>query len=205
MKKWLCLLLCLLMLPVYAVGESEFDDEALRRMESFTVFDEPGSANTVIRPLNQPYQGQVDKPYEGWLVAYVDFVTLPDYGATLPRVMVSIETFEPIGADEMRLTVSGKTYTFAVNGSRSEYDDVYMEDYAVCLSAASLPMMKAIAQQKQDKPIRVEFLVQEETVFVGQVVLPGKEVADMYDTFIDLGGKRQDLTRFDEIWPCKIG
>lgn len=205
MKKWLCLLLCCLLLPAAALAESEFDDEALRRMEDFTVYGEPGSPNTVFRPVNQPYQGQVDEPYEGWLVAYVDFVSLPDYGATLPRVMVSIETFEPVGADAMRLTVSGKKYTFAVTGSRSEYDDVYMEDYAVCLSAVSLPMMKAIAQQKKDQPIQVEFLVQEEVVFVGQVVLPGQEVAELYDTFIDLGGKRQDLKRFDEIWPCEIG
>lgn len=205
MKKWLCLLVCCLLLPAAALAESEFDDEALRRMEDFTVFGEPGSPNTVFRPVNQPYQGQVDDPYEGWLVAYVDFVSLPDYGATLPRLLVSIETFEPVGADAMRLTVGGKTYTFTVNGDRAEYDDVYMEDYAVCLSAVSLPMMKAIAQQKKDQPICVEFFVQEELVFAGQVVLPGKEVAELYDTFIDLGGKRQDLKRFDEIWPCKVG
>lgn len=205
MKKWLCLLLCCLLLPGAAFAESEFDDEALRSMEDFTVFGEPGSASTVFRPVNQPYQGQVDEPYEGWLVAYVDFVSLPDYGATLPRLLVSIETFEPIGADEMRLTVSGMTYTFTVGCNRSEYDDVYMEDYAVCLSAVSLPMMKAIAQQKKDQPIQVDFLVQEEVVFVGQVVLPGQEMAELYDLFIDLGGKRQDLKRFDEIWPCKVG
>lgn len=205
MRKWLCMLLCCLLLPAAAFAESEFDDEALRNMENYTVFGEPLTPNTVFRPVNQPYQGQVDEPYEGWLVAYMDFVSMPDYGATLPRLLVSIETFEPIGADAMRLTVGGKTYTFAVTGERSEYDDVYMEDYAVCLSAASLPMMKVIAQQKKDQPIQVDFLVQEEVVFVGQVVLPGQEVADMYDAFIDLGGKRQDLKRFDEIWPCEIG
>lgn len=205
MKKWLCLLLCLLLLPVAALAESAFDDEALRRMEDVTVFDEPGSINTVVRPVNQPYQGQVDEPYEGWLVAYVDFLTLPEHGVTLPRVLMAIETFEPVGADEMRLTVGGKTYTFAVTGIRSEYDDVYMEDYSVCMTAASLPMLKAIAQQKKDQPVQVEFLVQEEVVFAGQVILPGAEVAELYDTFIDLGGKRQELTRFDESWPCKIG
>lgn len=200
MKRCLCLLLCLLMCP-FALAESEFNEEALRQMENISTYLEPGTSSTVYRLVNQPYRGQVDSPYDGYLVAYVDFVTLPDHGVTLLRLLISIEAYEPVSADAMRVTVGGKAYTFAVQGDQSEYDDVYMEDYAVCLSAASLPLLKNIAQQKKDKPVTVEFLVQDEVMFAGEVVIPGAEAATLYDAFINCGGKRQDLTWFDEIWP----
>lgn len=202
MKRILAVLLCLLMTTAFA--ESPFDVEELRRTENMNVFNPYGSVDTVVRPLNQPYIGQVDAPWDGGLIAYVDYITLVDADATLMRLVVSIEAFDPISADQMRLTVGKKTYTFDVTYEQSEYDGLYMEDYTVCLTDVSLPMMKAIAQQKKDAPIPVEFLSLGETVFAGVVIIPGQEAAVLYDRYIDLGGKKQELKRLDATWPCTV-
>ena len=202
MKKFLAMLLCLLLTA--ACAESPFDVEELRRTENMTIFTPYGSVDTVVRPMNQPYFGQEDAPYDGGLIAYVDYITLVDADATLLRLVVSIEAFDPISADQMRITVGKKTYTFDVTYEQSEYDGLYMEDYAVCLTDASLPLMKAIAQQKNDAPITVEFLSLGETVFAGAVIIPGAEAAQLYDRYIDLGGKKQELKRLDATWPCTV-
>lgn len=202
MKRILAFVLCLLLTA--ALAESTFDVEELRRTENMNIYTPFGSVDTVVRPLNQPYIGQVDAPYDGGLIAYVDYITLVDADATLLRLVISIEAFDPITADQMRLTVGKKTYTFDVTYEQSEYDGLYMEDYAVCLTDASLPLMKAIAQQKKDDPIRVEFLSLGETVFAGVVIIPGQEAAVLYDRYIDLGGKKQELKRLDATWPCVV-
>ncbi len=204
MKQLMALLLALFLSTGAAFSEATFDVSALKQDENLYSFTHPGTLDTVYRMVNQPYFGQVDESSDGSLVAYVDYVTLVDHDATLLRLMVSIEAFAPVGADEMRLTAGGKTYTFAVTYDQSEYDGLYMEDYAVCLTDASLPLLKAIAQQKKDDPIPVELLYLGETVFSGLVVIPGEEAAELYDRFIDLGGKQQPLKKLDELWPCKV-
>jgi hypothetical protein len=50
----------------------------------------------------------------------------------------------------------------------------------------------------------VEFLSLGETVFAGEVIIPGQEAAQLYDRFIDLGGKKQELKRLDATWPCTV-
>ena len=145
MKKLFALLLCLFLLPA-AMAEDAFNTSALKEDEDLYAFTHPGTLDTVYRMLNQPYFGQVDEGYDGSLLAYVDYVTLVDYDATLLRLMISIEAFGPVAADEMRLTVSSTSYTFSVDYDQSEYDGLYMEDYVVCLTDASLPLLKAIAQ-----------------------------------------------------------
>lgn len=202
MKRIIALLLCLLMTA--ALAESPFDVTELRQTENMNIFTPYGSVDTVVRPMNQPYMGQVDAPYDGGIIAYVDYVTLVDADATLLRLVVSIEAYDPVSADQMRITVGKKTYTFDVDYEQSEYDGLYMEDYAVCLTDASLPLLKAIAQQKKDEPIPVEFLSLGDVAFAGVVIIPGQEAAQLYDRFIDLGGKKQELKRLDATWPCTV-
>lgn len=204
MKKIMMVILCVMLCMSAAMAENIFDTAELQRTENTYTFTHPGTVNTVVRLENQPYWGQVDEPWEGGLCAYVDYVTMPDHDATLVRLFIATEAFDAIAADEMRLTVGGKSYTFSVTYTQSEYDGLYMEDYIVCLTDASLPLLKAIAQQKNDDPIPVELLSLGETVFVGQVIIPGDDAALIYDRFIDLGGKKQDLKKLDEVWPCKV-
>lgn len=202
MKKLIALVLALLLCGSSALAE--FDTASLRDMENTTTFTHPGTVNTVTRLLNQPYLAQVDAPGEGELSVFVDFITLPDYEVTLLRLLTGTVTYAPLAANEMRITAGGKRYTFTVDYEQSEYDGIYMEDYAVCLTDTSLPLLKAIAQQKTDKPIQVEYLSLGEVVFSAQVIIPGQDAALIYDRFVDYGGKKQDLSWYDAMWPCKV-
>lgn len=201
MKRLIALVLVLL---CGSAALAEFDTASLRDMENTTTFTHPGTVNTVTRLLNQPYLAQVDAPGEGELSVFVDFITLPDYEVTLLRLLTGTVTYAPLAANEMRITAGGKRYTFTVNYEQSEYDGIYMEDYAVCLTDTSLPLLKAIAQQKTDKPIQVEYLSLGEVVFSAQVIIPGQDAALIYDRFVDYGGKKQDLSWYDAMWPCKV-
>lgn len=203
MKKLLALLLALLMMAPAALAE--FDVSPLKNDPNVTVMPQHGTVNTVYRPTNQPFIGQVDEEFEGELIVYVDYINLVDEEATLLRVMVSTVVYDyPLNADQMRLTVGGKSYTFPVSREIAEYDGLYMEDHAVCLTEASLPLLKAIAQQKKDAPIPVTLYREGETVFSGLAVIPGDEAARLYDRFVDLGGKKQALKRLDALWPCQV-
>ena len=202
MKKWTAILMVLFLLLTFALAE--FNTDALKTDADLYAFTQFGTVDTVYRAVNQPYIGQVDEAFEGGLVAYVDFVTMPDLEATLLRMMISTEVFDlPLGAQEVRLTVGGKRYTLPVSREEAEYDGLYMEDFTACLVGEGLNMLKAIAQQKQDDPIPVELLSLGETVFSGMVIIPGEEAANLHDRFVDLGGKTQGLKKLEELFPCK--
>ena len=203
MKKLLAFLLALLLTVPAALAE--FDTAALKADPELYVLELPGSVDTAYRPVNQPYIGQVDENFDGELVAYVDYLTLVDADATVLRLMIATVIYDAaLNADQLRLTVQGKTYTFTVTHVESEYDGVYMEDYTTCLVGDGLSMLKTIAQQKKDDPIRVELLSLGETMFSGLVIIPGEEAARLYDRWIDLDGKKQNLKVLEEVWPCKV-
>lgn len=202
MKKLLAFLLALLLMPS---ALAEFDLSALRNDPGFAVIPQHGTVNTVYRPTNQPFIGQADEAFDGELTAYVDFIQLVNLEATLLRLTVSATVYDsPLNGERLRLSVGGKHYTFEVSREVSEYDGIYMEDYSACLTDASLPMLKAIAQQKRDNPIPVTVLCGEEAVFSGLVVIPGSEAAKLYDQFVSLGGKKQELKKLDDAWPCTV-
>lgn len=203
MKKLAAFLIALLLMTSAALAE--FDLTPLKSDPDLSVFTQPGTVNTVYRPVNQPFIGQVDETFEGEMVVYADYISLVDKGVTLLRLMVSTVAYDlPLNADQLRMTVGGKRYTITVHHEESEYDGLYMEDFSACLTDASLPLLKAIAQQKNDAPIPVELLSLGDVVFSGLVVIPGEEAAGLYDRFIDLGGKKQELRKLDAIWPCEV-
>lgn len=202
MKRILALVLMMTLLLTSALAE--FNTDALKTDADLYSFTQFGTVDTVYRSVNQPYIGQVDEGYDGGLVAYVDFVTMPDHEATLLRLMISTEVFDlPLGAQEVRLTVGGKQYTLPVSRVESEYDGLYMEDFTACLVGEGLNMLAAIARQKQDDPIPVELLSLGDVVFSGMVIIPGEEAASLHDRFVDLGGKTQGLKKLEELFPCK--
>lgn len=200
MKRILVLMLCmLLMLP--ASAESAFDYAELKRTPNAFVYEEPGTVNTVVRLMNQPYRGEMDS---GDLDVFIDYVIMPDYDAAFLRLMFSVVLYEPLQAHQVAVTVGGRTYTFTVDGVQSEYDGIYMEDYTACLTGDSLAFLKAVARQRTDEPLPVVFLRYGEKVLEGRVILPGGDAAALYDRYIDLGGKRQNLHLYEELWPCEI-
>lgn len=199
MKKLIALLLAVLML--LGCASAEFDNEELLRTEGCITFPHMGGWDTVVRPEWQPYVGELD---DGTLAAYVDYVQLVDLDVTLLRIVLSVMIWDPMEADAIELTVGGKTYTLHPDCEEAEYDGTYMEDYYVCLTDASLPLLKAIAQQKKDEPIPVTFIYEGQVMHTGSVIIPGDDAARLYDRFIDLGGKKQDLKALDEYWPCEV-
>lgn len=199
MKKLMALLLTLMLLPLMVLAE--FDMAGLQQQEDFITMMQPGSWDMLYCPMNQPYQGEAE---DAWLDVSIDFVEKVDIDMTLVRVAVRIEVFDNVYADTVTFTVGGKNYAFAVTADVFEYDGVYQETYITCLTDESLPFLKALAQQKKDDPIPLAFLSGGETVLTGSVVIPGEEAARLYDLFIDLDGKTQDLKSIVEMWPCTI-
>lgn len=198
MRKLMALLL-LLLLPCAALAD--FDNEALRETENCIIMMQPGSWETLICPINQPYRGEID---DGLLKVSIDYIEKSDLSMTLIRLAVQIEVYDNVYADRVVFTVGGKNYAFAAQPELNEYDGIYMEDYYICLTDASLPFLKALAQQKKDDPIPVTFVHEGAAVLTGRVVLPGDDAAQIYDRFINLGGKTQDLKSTNDMWPCEI-
>lgn len=202
MKKLLAFLMILLLT---SAALAEMDLTSLREDPDWYSFTLHGTVDTVYRAVNQPYMGQVEEGFDGDLSVYLDYITLVDADATVLRLMVSTMAWDdPYNAGEIRLTVGKTSYTFAVTHDESEYDGVYMEDYVTCLAGDGLNMIKAIAQQKKDEPICVELLSDGKVVFSGLVIISGEEAAAIYDRYIDMGGKKQNLKGLEEAWPCKV-
>ena len=200
MKRVMAALLALmLLLPVLA--QAEFNNTELERLEGCMVLMHPGTLDKLVCPLNQPFEGEME---DAWLEVSVDFAEKIELDMTLIRVAVGIEVFDNVYADAIAFTVGGKRYAFSAQADVFEYDGVYQEDYYICLTDASLDFLKALAQQKKDDPIPVEFISLDEVVTTGTVVIPGDDAAWIYDTFVNLGGKTQPLKEIDDMWPCTI-
>ena len=201
MKRFLAFLMLLLMIPA---ALAEIDLSPLKEDPDWYSFPAPNSVDTIWRAANQPYIGQVDEGCEGEIVAYVDYITLVDAEVTVPRLMLCTVSWDlPLNAQEVRLTVGKTRYTLAATHTESEYDGVYMEDYESCLVGDGLSLLKAIAQQKTDAPIPVELLCEGITVFSGQVIIPGEEAAQIYDRYIDMGGKTQNTKPLEAVWSAE--
>lgn len=201
MKQVSALLLTLLMLLSAAAAEYTFDLAELERTPDCYVYVDEGTPNTVVRPENQPFIGEVDE-VDGMLIAYLDFVNLVNEEAVLLRLTVSTALPEMLAAGTMTITVDKTDYAFTVDATVDEYDRTYYEDYVVCFGETGLKMIKAIAQRKNDTPLTIT--LSSDTVLTGRVVIPGEDAAKLYDRFIDLGGKKQPLKAFDELWPVKV-
>ncbi len=199
MKKLIALLLTLMLLPLTALA---FDSEELYSTENCEVTQDALTGETIVRPANQPYMGEM--PEDGSMMVSIGYVEDLQTGLTLVQVVVAIEMFDMVEADTLVFNVGGKDYAFAADPESFEYDGIYMEDYTFCLTSESLPFLKALAQQKKDDPVPIAFVSLGETLATGQVVLPGEDCARLYDRYIDLGGKKQDLGGLEIRWPCEI-
>lgn len=199
MKRMLTLLLALLLLGGAAAAEG-FDCLELERTPDCLVYQEAPGVNTVVRPMEQPFECMVDREGDE-LVCCLDFIEMPNEDAVFLRLTLSLMTRSPLNAGEMIVEVDGVSYAFPVTAMASEYDQLFFEDYAVCITDESLPMVKAIARSRRDGFSAT--LVGTESVAC-TLSLPPESVAAIYDRYIDLGGKQQDLSIFRDLWPVRI-
>ena len=200
MKRAILLALCMVLLAAAALAEG-FDQAALEQLEGWMVFQDAYGVNTIVRPEGQPYLGSMDMD-SATLETYLDYIQIPDEDATFIRLMVCLTSWEFTGTRQLTITVGEKDYVFRVTPEVWEYDLTYFEDYTLCMTDESLPMIKAMARSKTDTfPIE---LMGEYGAWTGSITLPQDKVAEIYDTYINLGGLRQDLSFCRETWPVMI-
>ena len=193
-------LLLALMMPLSALAEA--DGMALRRTENCMVYTAANGVDTVIRPLDQPFLGETTLE-DGELIAFLDYVDLPNEGAIFLRLSFSLLTPEMLGADTLRVIVGKTDYVFPVTPEISEYDTIYYEDYAVCLTEASLPLVEAIIRLK-GAPVGVALEQEGWEPVTGEIIFPAEQVQAMLDRYEEIGGLAQELGRFDTVWPVEI-
>lgn len=197
MKRWLGWLLVLMMLT--GTAAAEVDQQRLLQGLDCTEQLEMNGVDTVLRPNNQPYIGTVEA--EGCeLIAYVDYVDMPNEGGVFVRLTMALMTPETLGASCMTLAFGGERWRFDVSPVTSEYDSVYYEDYAVCLSDESLPMLKALGRCGEAVTITLEGA---EATVMGSVALPKDDMAGLYDRFVDAGGLTQRFDILRERYPVR--
>jgi len=200
-KRIIALLLAMLVISQSSALAQGFDwTELMSTPDTYSFVDEV-TQDMVVRAVNQPFIGASES---GELIVYLDYVQLAQDGQVLLRLTVSTALDNRFSAETLTFTVDKKVYEFAVSAMMTEYDRTYYSDYTVCFHTRSLPMLKAIAQRKKDDPLTVTLTDLDGAVVTGQVIIPGQTAADMYDRFIDLGGKKQDMTAYEDLWPVTI-
>lgn len=200
MDRILALLCVLLMLCPMALAD--VDNNMLENAPDMDVFVSSNQVDLVIRPTGQPFIGQTDCD-DVEAVIYLDMVEMPNEHATVVRMMVSLASYDLVNANELRMTEGGKTYVFDLWSCRtvSEYDMDYYEDYAICLTDESLPLLKAMAKSKSDQ--RTLLLTGDRSVTIS-VEIPGDVAAMVYDLYVKAGGTSQELALLRDLWPVTV-
>lgn len=196
-KGWLPLLLALLLaFPALA----EVDNAMLESAPGMMSYLDMDNVNTVIRSQAQPFPGRTDEG-DTEVYAFIDFLEMPVEDVTLVRLTVSVVGTEELCAREMNISAGGKTYAFNVTRQVSEYDMMYYEDYSVCLTDQTLPLLKAIARGKTDD---YAVTLTGSARFNCTLTIPGNEAAQLYDLYVDAGGTKQNLELMRSLWPATI-
>ncbi|MBQ8159314.1 MAG: hypothetical protein IJ083_01080 [Clostridia bacterium] len=198
-KTCILLLLCLVLISATALGE--VDVSFLEATENCLVFPGDDGVSTVIRPLDQPYFGEVEG--EGReILLYLDIVEMPDLeDLTLMRITFALETWEEIRAAEVGIRAGKKEYRFEVTSRISEYDMTYYEDYEIGLSKTGLTCLEECMKAKEGA-VKVVLYGREEVR--AEFNLPAKALQALYDRYKKSGALKQDLTAAEESWPCSV-
>lgn len=174
MKKLLIFVL-LLCLPLLATAE--LDRALLTDGLDCAVYLDVNQIDTVIRPLDQPFFGTVDG--EGEMIAFIDYVEIPDRNGTFMRLTLSLVTNEPLNAEEMTIAFGKKSYTFDVWPVTTEYDTVYYEDYCVVFDDKTLPMLKELSKNTKE----ITYVLTGDGVRQGTLAIPAEQVKELYNRY----------------------
>lgn len=200
MKKLLALAAAITLLCTAALAE--FDFYALKDTPDTMTYTVPGTADTVVRPALAPYQGEFG---EDELVAYLDYIILPDEEVATFRLCLSLSMFDSFQADEVRVTVDKKCYTFAVKPAITDYDGIFMEDYTLVLSSESFSIVTALSKAKNATTMQVVFVnTMDGAERAGSVEIPSADVKALLTRYNDLGGSKQDLSVLMDKYPCTV-
>ena len=195
-----CILLTLALLLCMGAAFAEVDTRALEELPDMAVFPADNGVDLVVRPLNQPFFGTCDDG-DISVCAYIDYLEHADSGLVFLRLTVATTADHEIWADELTIVVDREQYTFPVHSRVDEYDQIFMEDYTVCLTDLSLPLLKAMARSRKDTHA---FTLTGSSTLTGTLTIPGDAAAALYDAYVDLKGNKQNLEMYREIWPCTV-
>ena len=195
-----CFLLILALLLLSGTALAELDTRALEELPDMAVFPTDNGVDIVVRPLNQPFFGTCEDE-EITVCAYIDYLEHADSGLVFLRLTVATTADHEIWAEELIVTVDKEQYAFPVHSRVDEYDQIFMEDYTVCLTDVSLPLLKALARSRKDTH---PFTLQGSSTVAGTLTIPGDAAAALYDAYVNLMGNRQNLEMYREMWPCTV-
>ncbi len=173
---------------LFTSAHAELEESALTDGLSCSVQLDSNGIDTVIRPDNQPYIAECDDSHE--LIAYVDFVEMPNMNGTYLRLTFSLISSEMTDIDTLRIDSAADCWIFDTTHAIDEYDDTYYEDFSVVLDADGMTLMKAMAQK--DLPLTIT--LEGETDYVtASILFPSDDMKQLYDRFVDAGGMNQSL------------
>lgn len=113
--------------------------------------------------------------------------------------------FDSFQADEVRVTVDKKCYTFAVKPAITDYDGIFMEDYTLVLSSESFSIVTALSKVKNATTMQVVFVnTMDGAERAGSVEIPSADVKTLLTRYNDLGGSKQDLSVLMDKYPCTV-
>ncbi|MBQ9306316.1 MAG: hypothetical protein IJ229_00210 [Clostridia bacterium] len=193
------LMVFLLVLPMTAMGEVDLD--VLSGLEGVRTSLADNGVDTVIRPEDQPFFGEMEERNLG-VCAYLDYVVRPNEEDTVfLRLTLALETWEQVSAGRIGITVGKERYVFTVRPTVSEYDMTYYEDYEICMTDLSLPMLQAMVKQKKDT---WEIIFYGEKEHQGSLTLPAQAVKGLYNAYVDARGNKQNLESYRDLWPVAV-
>ncbi len=179
MRKTACFLLALVLL-LFGMAHAYAEMEQLTGIDGVQVFLADNGVDTVVRPEDQPYFGQIDKENAS-LCIYLDFLQSPnDEDIVFMRLTLAIETWDPVNAETIAVEAGKNRYVFEVKASTSEYDQTYYEDYELYMTDLSLPMIAAMASAKTSE---WKFVLYGNETVEGSITMPADMVKKLYKAY----------------------
>ncbi|MBR5345973.1 MAG: hypothetical protein IK127_09145 [Clostridia bacterium] len=192
MKRLLFVLMALVLLTFSCAfaenGEGLFQIEALDEDESIFSYIDDNHIDTVYRPDGQPFVGEAN---EGDVMAYLDYVELPNAGVVALRLSIGIVTNEELYGTELDLACGDTELTFAADPMITEYDMIWSEDYSVYLAGEAAALMEALIQNEG----QLDFVIRGDREISGSIRIAPDFLRAIWETYVELGGLEQDFSK----------
>ena len=192
MKQFLCILMVLTVLAFSCAfaenGEGLFQIEVLDEDESIFSYIDDNHIDTVYRPDGQPFEGTAS---EGIVLAYIDYVELPNADVVALRLAIGIETYEELYGTELVLRAGDTELTLAVDPYITEYDMICQEDYTVYLVGDTAALVDALLKNNGE----LDFIIRGDREITGSIDIPVESLQAIWDNYVALGGLEQDFSK----------
>ena len=195
MKHTLCVLLilalCTFPMALAENGEGLFDVAALEEDETLFSFLDDNHIDTVYRPDGQPFYGDVS---EGSVLAYIDYVELPNADVVALRLTIGFETYEALYGYELTLRAGDTELTFAADPYINDYDMIWQEDYTIYLTGDAAGLMEALASGDGN----LAFTIRGEREITGTIAMDPEAIRAIWEKYVALGGPEQDFSKLTQ-------